>query len=50
MHENSSSEISSGEGGMVMSELHLTPEQEVAAQVLFQRLKGVFEREALVVR
>jgi len=30
-----------------MTELHLTPEQEAEAQVLFQRLKGAFEREAL---
>lgn len=30
-----------------MSELPLTPEQEAEAQVLFQRLKGAFEREAL---
>jgi hypothetical protein len=30
-----------------MSELHLTPEQEAEAQVLFQRLKAAFEREAL---
>jgi hypothetical protein len=30
-----------------MTELHLTPEQETEAQVLFQRLKAAFEREAL---
>jgi hypothetical protein len=30
-----------------MTELHLTPEQEAEAQVLFQRLKAAFEREAL---
>jgi hypothetical protein len=30
-----------------MNELHLTPEQEAEAQVLFQRLKSAFEREAL---
>jgi hypothetical protein len=30
-----------------MTELYLTPEQEAEAQVLFQRLKGAFEREAL---
>lgn len=30
-----------------MAELHLTPEQEAEAQVLFQRLKSAFEREAL---
>ena len=30
-----------------MNELQLTPEQEAEAQVLFQRLKGAFEREAL---
>jgi hypothetical protein len=30
-----------------MSGLQLTPEQEAEAQVLFQRLKGAFEREAL---
>jgi hypothetical protein len=29
-----------------MAELHLTPEQETEAQVLFQRLKSAFEREA----
>jgi hypothetical protein len=29
-----------------MTELHLTPEQEAEAQVLFQRLKSAFEREA----
>jgi hypothetical protein len=30
-----------------MAELHLTPEQEAEAQVLFQRLKSALEREAL---
>lgn len=30
-----------------MTELHLTPEQEAEAQVLSQRLKAAFEREAL---
>ena len=30
-----------------MNELQLTPEQEAEAPVLFQRLKGAFEREAL---
>jgi hypothetical protein len=30
-----------------MTELHLTSEQEAEAQVLFQRLKAAFEREAL---
>ena len=30
-----------------MTELHLTPEQEAEAQVVFQRLKVAFEREAL---
>ena len=30
-----------------MTELQLTPEQEAEAQVLFQRLKGAVEREAL---
>ena len=30
-----------------MVELHLTPAQEAEAQVLFQRLKAAFEREAL---
>jgi hypothetical protein len=30
-----------------MTELPLTPEQEAEAQVLFQRLKAAFEREAL---
>ena len=30
-----------------MADLHLTPEQEAEAQVLFQRLKSAFEREAL---
>lgn len=30
-----------------MTELPLTPEQEAEAQVVFQRLKGAFEREAL---
>lgn len=30
-----------------MTELHLTPEQEAEAQVLCQRLKAAFEREAL---
>jgi hypothetical protein len=29
-----------------MAELHLTPEQEAEAQILFQRLKSAFEREA----
>jgi hypothetical protein len=29
-----------------MTELHLTPEQEAEAQVLFQRLKSAFECEA----
>jgi hypothetical protein len=31
---------------MVMAELHLTPEQEAEARVLFQRLKAAFEHEA----
>lgn len=31
-----------------MTELHLTSEQEVEAQAVFQRLKAAFEREALV--
>jgi hypothetical protein len=31
---------------MVMAELHLTPEQEAEAEVLFQRLKAAFEHEA----
>jgi len=30
-----------------MTDLHLTPEQEAEAQVVFQRLKVAFEREAL---
>lgn len=30
-----------------MTELHLSAEQEAEAQVVFQRLKGAFEREAL---
>jgi hypothetical protein len=30
-----------------MTDLHLSPEQEAEAQVVFQRLKSVFEREAL---
>jgi hypothetical protein len=30
-----------------MAELHLPPEQEAEAQVLFQRLKSALEREAL---
>lgn len=30
-----------------MTELHLTSEQEVEAQAVFQRLKAAFEREAL---
>ncbi len=30
-----------------MTDLPLTPDQEAEAQVLFQRLKGAFEREAL---
>jgi hypothetical protein len=30
-----------------MTEPHLTPEQEAEAQILFQRLKAAFEREAL---
>jgi hypothetical protein len=30
-----------------MTELSLSPEQEAEAQVLFQRLKSAFEREAL---
>jgi hypothetical protein len=40
-------EISSSQGGVVMAELHLTPEQEAEAQTLCQRLKSAFEREAL---
>lgn len=30
-----------------MTDLHMTPEQEAEAQVLLQRLKAAFEREAL---
>ena len=30
-----------------MTDLPLTPEQEAEAQVVFQRLKSAFEREAL---
>ncbi len=30
-----------------MTDLHLRPEQEAEAQVLFQRLKAAFEREAV---